>query len=89
MASPFRQKFMEIERRQGGDVAPPSSLPPSGFFIRVRAESRSRDAIDVLTSAFTRNGKSMKRRVPYAIHKVSGINSDLRGSDRCLFDILA
>jgi hypothetical protein len=23
--SPFRQKFLEIDRRQGGDVAPPSS----------------------------------------------------------------
>jgi hypothetical protein len=24
MVSPFRQKFLEIDRRQGGDVAPPS-----------------------------------------------------------------
>jgi hypothetical protein len=60
------------------------------LFIRAWSESsRSRDAIRVLTSAFARYGKSMKRRVPHAIHKVSGISSDLRGGDRCLFDILA
>jgi hypothetical protein len=60
------------------------------LFIRACSESsRSRDAIHVLTSAFARYGKSMKRKVPHAIHKVSGINSDLRVSDRCLFDILA
>jgi hypothetical protein len=31
MGSPFRQKFLEIDRRQGGDVAPPSSFSGSAY----------------------------------------------------------
>jgi hypothetical protein len=63
-----------------------SSSPREGICVTLPCPS---SLLTVLTSAFARYGKNIKPGVPHAIHKVSKISSDLRGSDRCRFDILA
>jgi hypothetical protein len=41
-----------------------------------------------VTLAFARLLQKQEMEIPYTIHEVSRISSDLRGSDRCRFDLL-
>jgi hypothetical protein len=112
MVSPFRQKFLEIDRRQGGDVAPQAlyvraqsvhchvmrstlgrDRSPATIFLTTRRDMCD-SAMPLLSSdrpdlSFCQIRQKHETEVSHAIHKVSRISSDLRGSDRCRFDVLA